>query len=165
MEDSVLKCEQKVLATLSANHVTALIGYKPTGVNLARAHIATLVILDTGVRASELLGLTKDAVDFDNLVLKVAGKGGNIGWYPSPRSCENLFIALLLGAPIPRITFRYQIQNEGHRSELGTGFQNTREATLHHGHQIFPAHAETHHGGQLASSRWGSVYAVACSWA
>jgi integrase/recombinase XerD len=71
-----LKCEQKVLATLSANHVSALLGYKPTGVNLARAHIAALVILDSGIRASELLGLTLQDVDLDAFAMKVHGKGG-----------------------------------------------------------------------------------------
>jgi integrase/recombinase XerD len=70
-----LKEEQKILATLSANHVTSLLRYKAVGTNLLRAHMVALTILDTGLRASEVLGLTKEAIDYDNLIIRVIGKG------------------------------------------------------------------------------------------
>ena len=70
-----LKEEQKILQTLSEPQIKALLAYKPTGTNVTRAFIAALVILDTGIRASELLGITSDAIDWDSLVLRVLGKG------------------------------------------------------------------------------------------
>jgi integrase/recombinase XerD len=71
-----LKEEQKILATLTADDCRKLIQYRPTSGNLRRAHLAALTILDTGLRASEVLSLTKENVDFDQLVIKVHGKGG-----------------------------------------------------------------------------------------
>jgi integrase len=66
-----LKEERKVLQTLSETQVKALVAFKPTGTNATRAHVAALAILDTGVRASELLGIMPDTIDWDSLVLKV----------------------------------------------------------------------------------------------
>ena len=72
---SPLKEEQKILQTLSDNHIKALLGFRPVGVNLKRAHLIALTILDTGLRASEVLGLTFKDCDLDNLTFKVKGKG------------------------------------------------------------------------------------------
>src|ERR1035437_10306723 len=55
-----LKTEQKVLATLSDNHIKTLINFRSIGVNLHRAHLAALTILDTGLRVSELLGRSEE---------------------------------------------------------------------------------------------------------
>lgn len=71
-----LKEERKVIQTLSDGHVQALLAFRSVGVNLHRAHLIALTIIDTGLRASEGLGLTKEAVDMDNLIVKVIGKGG-----------------------------------------------------------------------------------------
>jgi integrase/recombinase XerD len=73
---SRLKEEQKILTVLSPEGVRALIGYKPKGFNQTRAHTIALTILDTGLRASEVLGLTTGDVDLENFVMKIAGKGG-----------------------------------------------------------------------------------------
>jgi integrase/recombinase XerD len=70
-----LKTEQKILSTLSKEDVQRIVGFRPRGINLTRAHLIALTILDTGLRASEVLGLTKENVDVDNLTLKVVGKG------------------------------------------------------------------------------------------
>lgn len=71
-----LKTEQKILATLSAADIQRVLNFKPVGVNQLRAHLAALTILDTGLRASEVLGLTKEDVDLEQLTIKVLGKGG-----------------------------------------------------------------------------------------
>ncbi|HWT77410.1 MAG TPA: tyrosine-type recombinase/integrase, partial [Candidatus Methylomirabilis sp.] len=70
-----LKEEQKVLATLSPEQMTRLIAFKPKGINQTRTHTAALLMLDGGYRVSELLGLAFEGCDFDNLVVKVRGKG------------------------------------------------------------------------------------------
>ena len=70
-----LKEEQKILATFSREQVAKLVHWKPVGRNQIRAHAIALVALDTGMRISELLGLARKDVDFDNLVFLVHGKG------------------------------------------------------------------------------------------
>jgi site-specific recombinase XerD len=70
-----LKCEQKILATFNPEHVHRLVHWKPIGRNQTRAHTIAMVVLDTGMRISELLSLTRQDVDLDNLVLLVHGKG------------------------------------------------------------------------------------------
>jgi integrase len=71
-----LKEEQKVLATLSPDHVKRIIQFKPKGKNLTRAHTIAMVLLDTGLRINECLSLSIQDVDLDNLLLRVKGKGG-----------------------------------------------------------------------------------------
>jgi len=85
-----LKEEQNVLATLTPDHVKRLIQFSPKGRNLKRAHTLTLLLLDTGLRFAEALGLTWDRVDLDNLVLKVQGKGGKHRVVPISLECRKV---------------------------------------------------------------------------
>jgi integrase/recombinase XerD len=71
-----LKEEQKILATLTPDQIKRLIAFRPKGINQTRTHTAALMILDGGYRISELLTLLHEHCDFDNLVVKVRGKGG-----------------------------------------------------------------------------------------
>lgn len=70
-----LKTEQKVLQTLSSEHVKRLLAYQARGVNETRARVLALLLLDTGLRIEEALTLRSESVDFDNLILRVKGKG------------------------------------------------------------------------------------------
>jgi site-specific recombinase XerD len=85
-----LKEEQTVLATLTPEHVKRLLQFSPRGRNLKRAHTLTLLLLDTGLRFAEALGLTWDRVDLDNLVLKVLGKGGKHRVVPISLECRKV---------------------------------------------------------------------------
>jgi integrase/recombinase XerD len=89
-----LKTEQKVLATLTPDQVKRIIQYTPEGVYDRRIHTFVLLVLDTGLRLTEALNLTRDAVDFDNLVIKVRGKGGKHRLVPFSLECR-------------RVVFRY----------------------------------------------------------
>lgn len=71
-----LKTQSKVIATLTADHIKRLVGFKPRGINQTRIHTAAMLILDGGYRISELLTLPFEHCDFENLVVKVRGKGG-----------------------------------------------------------------------------------------
>jgi len=83
---SWLKEEKKVLATLGVEQVKKLIAYRPaaTGANrygkvlrsLQRLHVLVCLLLDTGLRIAEALGLTEQDVDLENLLIRVKGKGG-----------------------------------------------------------------------------------------
>jgi len=72
---SLLKCEQKVLATFSPAQVQRLLSFKPKGANQTRVHVAACLMLDCGLRLSEVLTLRRGDVDLDNLLVKVVGKG------------------------------------------------------------------------------------------
>ena len=71
----LLKFEQKVIATFSPDQVQKLLALKPIGRNAARAHILCCVLLDTGLRISEALGIQREEIDFDNMCIRVLGKG------------------------------------------------------------------------------------------
>lgn len=70
-----LKEDDKVLATLTPEHVQRLIGFRPRGKYQQRIHTIACLLLDTGLRIDEALSLRRDSVDFDNLLLHVHGKG------------------------------------------------------------------------------------------
>ena len=70
-----LRVEKRILSVLDEAQMRALIGYRPTSLGQRRVHVAALLALDTGLRVSEVLHLRRADVDFDNLILKVFGKG------------------------------------------------------------------------------------------
>jgi integrase/recombinase XerD len=70
-----LRVERRLLTLLDDAQMRALIGYRPKTFRQARVHLAALLILDTGLRISEALHLRDGDIDFDNLILKVFGKG------------------------------------------------------------------------------------------
>src|ERR1700680_4812181 len=55
----MVACIQKVLATFSPEQVRALLSLKPKGRNQGRAHAICCVLLDTGLRISEALGIRR----------------------------------------------------------------------------------------------------------
>ncbi len=71
----LLKTEQKIIQTLSPETVTRILKFSPQTTNDRRIHAFTCLLLDSGIRLSEALGLRREDVDFDNLVLRVHGKG------------------------------------------------------------------------------------------
>ncbi|HJZ72095.1 MAG TPA: site-specific integrase, partial [Vicinamibacterales bacterium] len=72
---SKLRLKRRILAVLDDVQMRTLIGYKPTSLGQRRVHLAALLTLGTGLRLSEMLHLRHADVDFDNLILKVFGKG------------------------------------------------------------------------------------------
>jgi integrase/recombinase XerD len=104
-----LKTETKVLATLSEGDISRLVKWsvpKPSSCNLRRAHLVALTILDCGFRASEVLGLSKEDCDFDNLIFKVLGKGSKHRLVP-------------FSVELRKALFRY-VQNRAGRILFGT---------------------------------------------
>ena len=95
----LLKCEDRVIATLTPDQVQRIIRHVPKGVNDRRIHTFVLLVLDTGLRMSEALSLTTDSVDFDNLVIKVRGKGGKHRLIPFSIECR-------------RVLFRYMSRHD-----------------------------------------------------
>jgi integrase/recombinase XerD len=70
-----LLVEHRVLAVLNDTQLRQLLAFKPKTFRQARTHLAVAVVLDCGLRVSELLNLKRTEVDLDNLLLKTFGKG------------------------------------------------------------------------------------------
>jgi integrase/recombinase XerD len=71
-----LREEQKVIAAFTPQHIERLLAWKPQ--TFAEHRLAALIslLLDSGLRISEALGLCRQDVDIDNLLIRVHGKGG-----------------------------------------------------------------------------------------
>lgn len=111
-----LRVEQRLLVLLDDTQMRVLIGYRPKTFRQARVHVLTLVILDTGLRISETLNLRTSDIDFDNLVVRVFGKGQKERLVPfSPELRRRLF------------RFQQLRAKKGIPSEfLFSGFEGTR---------------------------------------
>ena len=87
-----LRAEHRVLVLLTEAEMKMLIAYKPKTLGQWRAHLAVLLILDVGLRISEVLHLRTGNIDWDNLILKVFGKGQKERLVPfSPELRKRLF--------------------------------------------------------------------------
>lgn len=71
-----MKEEQRILPTFSVEDIQKITRWKPKGDFYGtRLHVFILMLIDTGCRSSEGLALRWPDVDFDNLLLKLHGKG------------------------------------------------------------------------------------------
>jgi integrase/recombinase XerD len=75
LELPLLKLEKRVLPTLTDEQMSALLTTKPKGFVGCRLHALIAFVLDTGVRIDEALTVRARAVDYDNLLVTVFGKG------------------------------------------------------------------------------------------
>src|SRR5579863_5139653 len=71
-----LKEPQEPISVFSGSQVSLLLSFRPSGQQTQRTHVLTLLLLDTGIRISEALGIRKEDIDWDNLLLTIRGKGG-----------------------------------------------------------------------------------------
>lgn len=69
------KLEQKVMKTFTESQMKAIITYKPKDKYELRLHTLLLLLLDTGIRINEALTITRNSIDFENLLITVLGKG------------------------------------------------------------------------------------------
>jgi site-specific recombinase XerD len=82
----------KALRTFSDADARALLAFKPRSRSALRTWTLILTLMDTGLRIEEALGLLQSNVDFDNLILKVLGKGNKQRLVPfSPELRKHLF--------------------------------------------------------------------------
>jgi integrase/recombinase XerD len=90
-----LKEEKKILATLTEEQIRAIASFRPNrGRNLKRIHLLALLLLDTGLRLSEALALKVQNLDYENLCIRVSGKGQKERLVPMSRQIrKHLFTA------------------------------------------------------------------------
>ena len=71
----LLRTEKRVVEVLSTDQFRRIIALKPKSMGQWRAYVLACTLLDTGIRIDECLGLRQTDIDFNNLLLKVRGKG------------------------------------------------------------------------------------------
>lgn len=111
-----LKEEEKVLATLNPEQMKRIVSFKPKRKNETRAHTIALLILDGGYRISEVLGLSFEHCDFENLVVKVRGKGNKHRLVP-------------LSTDMRKVLYRYATKHSG-PGRLLFGTRNNTQVTV-----------------------------------
>jgi site-specific recombinase XerD len=94
-----LKEEQKLLATLTSEQIKRIVNGKPVRRNETRARMAALTALSTGLRIQELLNLRRSDVDFEQLFLRVNGKGNKQRLVP-------------MSIELRKLLFRYMSKNQ-----------------------------------------------------
>lgn len=85
-----LREEQKVLPTYTGQQLSALLRYKPTRWSQKRLHLGVMFLFDTGCRLSEMLSLRREDVDFDNMLVRLNGKGQKQRVVPISRELARL---------------------------------------------------------------------------
>jgi integrase/recombinase XerD len=85
-----LKCEEKQMRTFSDAQIRAILSYKPKTKAEHRLHALLMLLIDTGVRINEALTLTRRAVDFENLLIDVKGKGSKVRRIPLSIECRKV---------------------------------------------------------------------------
>jgi site-specific recombinase XerD len=69
------RTEKRILQTLSEEQLRRLVTFKPKTMAQWRAYALACTMTDTGIRIEEAFGLRQGDVDYDNLLVKVRGKG------------------------------------------------------------------------------------------
>lgn len=100
-----LKEEQKILATLTPEQVQRIVGFRPKGSCQQRIYTLACVLLDTGLRIDEALSLRRFDVDFDNLLLRVRGKGAKERLVPMSVEMRKLLWRWLRNRPTDGFVF------------------------------------------------------------
>lgn len=70
-----LRVQSQVMRSLSDTEIKLLMSWRPKTNCDKRLKVLTMMLLDTGLRIDEALTLTKARIDFDNLLIRVIGKG------------------------------------------------------------------------------------------
>jgi integrase/recombinase XerD len=85
-----LKCEENQMRTFSDAQIRAILSYKPKTKTEQRLLSVLTLLTDTGVRINEALTLTRGAVDFENLLIDVKGKGSKVRRIPFSLECRKV---------------------------------------------------------------------------
>lgn len=91
-----LKTPKLILETLTDDQIERLIKFVPRTRSQRRIHAATILMLDTGLRASEWLGLRKENIDFENKQLRVFGKGRKERLVPISAECRKALMKWMI---------------------------------------------------------------------
>jgi integrase/recombinase XerD len=71
-----LREEAKIPRTFSDEHLKRVFAFRPKSETDSRLHTLLLTLADTGMRIDEALGLKREDIDLDEMLLRIRGKGG-----------------------------------------------------------------------------------------
>jgi integrase/recombinase XerD len=77
-----LKEEQRLIETLTGDHVQRLLAWRPRTFAEKRLQALIYLLLDTGLRISEALSIRREDLDLDNMLVTVRGKGNKYRTVP-----------------------------------------------------------------------------------
>jgi integrase/recombinase XerD len=114
-----LKAPQKAVVVFSDADLKAILSFRPTKHWEHRTSALLHTLLDTGCRIDEILSLTVDHVDYDNLLLHVRGKGNKERKVP-------------FSLELRKVLFRYQTREEKRLGKLTYVFCTRDKVRLRH---------------------------------
>lgn len=117
-----LKVEQRVKRTFTDEHIKAFISWRPASFAEHRLHALICVLIDTGARVSEALSLRSGEVDFDNLLIRLTGKGN-----------KQRVVTMSLRTPQSAVPFQKEAQSRSRIPE-----PRRRKAPLRQHEERFP---------------------------
>jgi integrase/recombinase XerD len=85
-----LKAPQKIIEPLSEESVKKLLQWKPRKYTEHRLYTLVCLLLDTGMRINEALTMRLSDVDWDNLLIRVDGKGNKQRLVPFSVECRKV---------------------------------------------------------------------------
>jgi integrase/recombinase XerD len=88
----------KPLTGISDAEIRRIVLFHPRGRLQVRTWTLILLLLDTGLRIDEALGLVRGSVDLHNCVIRVRGKGNRERLVPMSLECRKRLYLLLKGA-------------------------------------------------------------------
>jgi integrase/recombinase XerD len=98
-----LRCEEKAIRTFSDAHIRALMSSKPKTRTEYRLLALLTLLTDTGVRIDEALTLTRGAIDLENLLIDVKGKGSKVRRIPFSIEARKVLFKHLQSHPHERV--------------------------------------------------------------
>lgn len=98
-----LKEPQKVIESLRPQQVRDVLTWKPSGFAEQRLAALVALLLDTGMRIAEALNLRRQDADFDNLLIRVEGKGGKHRLVPMSVELRKVLFRWLQRHPHDRV--------------------------------------------------------------
>ncbi|WP_158786013.1 tyrosine-type recombinase/integrase [Granulicella sp. L46] len=99
-----LKEPQNNLAVYSEQQINRLVTYKPNTAEL-RTHLIMLFLFDVGARISEVLSLCADSLDFENMLVRLDGKGSKTRIVPFSAELRKRLVRYVADAPGHRLVF------------------------------------------------------------
>ena len=85
-----VKAVQKVVQPIPDETIRRIVAWKPKKATEHRLYALMILLIDTGIRIDEGLTLRRDCVDFDNLLIKVRGKGNKERIVPFSLECRKV---------------------------------------------------------------------------
>ena len=92
------------MAVYSEQQINRLVAYKPNAAEL-RTHLIMLFLFDVGARISEVLSLCADSLDFDNMLVRLDGKGSKTRIVPFSTELRKRLVRYIADAPGNRLVF------------------------------------------------------------